>query len=138
MSVSATAIGHAPLTMTRPTPPKFRFAEFEVNIAERKLYRNGVEVELQAKGFTLLATLLRHHGNTVSRFDLANELWPGLYVQVDQGLNAAVRKVRRALGDKAYSSKYVQTIGSYGYRFIHPVEIIFHDEERDRERRSAD
>jgi DNA-binding winged helix-turn-helix (wHTH) protein len=50
-----------------------------------------------------------------------------VYVQEDQGLNAAVREVRLALGDSAYNPKYVQTIGGLGYRFIYLVEIVDED-----------
>lgn len=118
MSGAVSVIGHVPLIMTRPQPRRIRFEDFEIDLAERKLYRGGELVELQSKGFAFLAALIRRPGETVSRYDLASELWPGVYVQVDQGLNAAVRKVRRALGDDAYAPRYIQTIGSLGYRFI--------------------
>ena len=118
MSGTASVIGHVPPIMTQPRARRIRFEDFEADLVERKLYRNGVSVDLQSKGFAFLAALLQRPGETVSRYDLASELWPGVYVQVDQGLNAAVRKVRRALGDSAYAPRFVQTIGSIGYRFI--------------------
>ena len=118
MGGTASAIGHVPPIMTQPRSTRIRFEDFEADLQERRLYRNGELVELQSKGFAFLATLLQRPGETVSRYDLASELWPGVYVQVDQGLNAAVRKVRRALGDSAYAPRYIQTIGSLGYRFI--------------------
>jgi DNA-binding winged helix-turn-helix (wHTH) protein len=118
MSGTASAIGHVPPIMTQPRSRRIRFEDFEVDLVERRLYRNGQSVELQSKGFAFLAALLNRPGETVSRYDLASELWPGVYVQVDQGLNAAVRKVRRALGDNAYAPRFIQTIGSVGYRFI--------------------
>jgi DNA-binding winged helix-turn-helix (wHTH) protein len=118
MSGTASVIGHVPPIMTQPQPRRIRFEDFEVDLVERRLYRKGELVELQSKGFAFLAALIRKPGETVSRYDLASELWPGVYVQVDQGLNAAVRKVRRALGDDAYAPRFIQTIGSLGYRFI--------------------
>jgi DNA-binding winged helix-turn-helix (wHTH) protein len=118
MSGTASVIGHVPHIMTQPQPRRVRFEDFEIDLVERKLYRKGELVELQSKGFAFLAALIRRPGETVSRYDLASELWPGVYVQVDQGLNAAVRKVRRALGDDAYAPRFIQTIGSLGYRFI--------------------
>jgi DNA-binding winged helix-turn-helix (wHTH) protein len=118
MGGTASAIGHVPPIMTQPRSRRIRFEDFDVDLVERRLYRNGEPVELQSKGFAFLAALLQHPGETVSRYELASELWPGVYVQVDQGLNAAVRKVRRALGDSAYAPRYIQTIGSIGYRFI--------------------
>jgi len=104
--------------MTQPRSRRIRFEDFDVDLVERRLYRNGEPVELQSKGFAFLAALLQRPGETVSRYELASELWPGVYVQVHQGLNAAVRKVRRALGDSAYAPRFIQTIGSIGYRFI--------------------
>ncbi len=118
MSGTATVIGHVPPIMTQPRSTRVRFEDFEADFTERRLYLNGELVDLQSKGFVFLATLLQRPGETVSRYDLACELWPGVYVQIDQGLNAAVRKVRRALGDSAYAPRYIQTIGSVGYRFI--------------------
>jgi DNA-binding winged helix-turn-helix (wHTH) protein len=131
MSGTASAVGYVPQIMVRQRVSKVRFAEFVADLAERKLYRNGEVVELQSKGFAFLAALLQSPGQTVSRFQLANELWPGVYVQVDQGLNAAVRKVRRALNDDAYAPRFVQTLGSHGYRFICPVEIVHGDENQE-------
>lgn len=118
MGGTASAIGHVLPIMTQPLSRRICFDDFEVDLVERRLYRNGEPVELQLKGFAFMAALLRHPGETVSRYELASDLWPGVYVQVDQGLNAAVRKVRRALGDSAYAPQYIQTIGSIGYRFI--------------------
>ena len=127
MSGTASVLGHVPPIMTQPRSRRIRFEDFEADLIERKLYRNGVPVELQSKGFAFLAALLQHPGETVSRYDLASELWPGVYVQVDQGLNAAVRKVRRALGDSAYAPRFVQTIGSIGYRFIGRIKSSEND-----------
>jgi len=113
--------------MAPANPSKIRFSEFEANLIERKLYRNGQLVELQSKGFSFLAALLVHHGEVVSRTAIAQELWRGIFVQENQGLNSAVSKVRRALGDSALEPTYVQTIESQGYRFIHPVEFVEDD-----------
>ncbi len=51
-------------------------------------------------------------------------MWPNTHVQTNQGLNAAIRKVRLALGDSSEESRYIETLGSRGYRFIHPYEIV--------------
>ena len=124
MNGTASVIGHVPPIMTQTKPQRVRFAEYEADFSMRKLYRNGEPVELQSKGFLFLATLLQRPGETISRFELANQLWPGVYVQVDQGLNAAVRKVRRALNDDAFAPRFIQTVGSHGYRFICEVKSV--------------
>lgn len=124
MSGAASVIGHVPPIMTQVKPQRVRFADYELDFSTRRLYKNGEPVELQSKGFAFLATLVQRPGETISRFELANQLWPGVYVQVDQGLNAAVRKVRRALNDDAFAPRYVQTVGSHGYRFICEVKPV--------------
>ena len=128
MSGTASVLGHVPPIMTQPRSRRIRFEDFEADLIERKLYRNGEPVELQSKGFAFLAALLQRPGETVSRYELASELWPGVYVQVDQGLNSAVRKVRRALADSAYAPRFIQTIGSIGYRFIGRIRSAESDE----------
>jgi DNA-binding winged helix-turn-helix (wHTH) protein len=107
--------------MERPRQKKFCFGQFEADIETGELFQSGKKVHLQAKPFSLLATLLEHHGEVVTRESLSSQLWPDTFVQADQGLNAAVRKVRRALRDDAENPKYIETLGSRGYRFIHPV-----------------
>jgi DNA-binding winged helix-turn-helix (wHTH) protein len=107
--------------MERPRQKKFCFGQFEADIESGELFQSGKKVHLQAKPFSLLATLLEHHGEIVTRESLSSQLWPDTFVQADQGLNAAVRKVRRVLRDDAENPKYIETLGSRGYRFIHPV-----------------
>jgi DNA-binding winged helix-turn-helix (wHTH) protein/Flp pilus assembly protein TadD len=107
--------------MERPRQKKFCFGQFEAHIESGELFQSGKKVHLQAKPFSLLATLLEHHGEIVTRESLSSQLWPDTFVQADQGLNAAVRKVRRVLRDDAEDPKYIETLGSRGYRFIHPV-----------------
>ena len=107
--------------MERPRQKKFCFGPFEADIESGELFQRGKKVHLQAKPFSLLATLLEHHGEIVTRESLSSQLWPDTFVQADQGLNAAVRKVRRVLCDDAENPKYIETLGSRGYRFIHSV-----------------
>ncbi len=107
--------------MERPRQKKFCFGQFEADTESGELFQSGKKVHLQAKPFSLLATLLEHHGEIVTRESLSSQLWPDTFVQADQGLNAAVRKVRRVLGDDAENPKYIETLGSRGYRFIHPL-----------------
>lgn len=110
--------------MDRAHPTRLRFGPFEADLVRKELYENGELVPIQGKPFQFLAMVLRHYGDTVSREAMSHALWPDIYVQVNQGLNAAARKVRMALRDVAHKSIYIQTLGSKGYRFIHPVEVM--------------
>ncbi len=110
--------------MERLVPVRLRFAEFEADFTTGKLSRNGFPVALQAKPFSFLAALIKNPGEVITREDLASDLWPDTHVQTNQGLNAAIRKVRVALADDALSPRFIETLGSRGYRFICPVEVV--------------
>ncbi len=110
--------------MDRPRPTRFRFGAFEADIVSGELFENGKLIPLQAKPFQFLATLLRNYGEIVTREAVSHALWPDIYVQVNQGLNAAVRKVRMALHDDALRPIFIETVGSRGYRFIHATEVL--------------
>src|SRR5215468_3054263 len=67
--------------------------------------------------------LLERPGQLVTREELHERLWPGdTYVDFDHGLNAAVNKLREALGDSVETPRYVETLPRRGYRFIATVE----------------
>jgi len=101
------------------------FGLFEANLATRKLYRRGVLVHLQDKPFQILAMLLDRAGEVVTREELQARLWPGdTFVEFDEGLNTAIRKLRYALGDSSENPTFVETIPRRGYRLIAPVRVL--------------
>lgn len=110
--------------MDRARPVRFRFDNFEADLVTGELYENGERVLIQGKPFQFLAVLLESGGNVVTREAISRRLWPDTHVQVDQGLNAAARKVRLALHDNAANPKYIETLGSRGYRFIYPIQTV--------------
>lgn len=110
--------------MDTAKPIRFRFGPFEVDVTAEKIFEHGDPVPLQSKPLQFLAMLLQHQGSLVTREQMSHVLWPDIYVQVNQGLNAAARKVRIALKDEYVDPKYFETMGSCGYRFLHPVEIL--------------
>jgi len=96
-----------------------RFGLFEVDLSAGELRKNGVKIKLQDQPFRVLVTLLRHAGDVVTREELRRELWPtGTFVDFDHGLNAAVRRLRDALGDSAENPRFIETLPRHGYRFI--------------------
>jgi TolB-like protein/tetratricopeptide (TPR) repeat protein len=103
-------------------PTRLRFGEFEADLQTGELFRCGSRVPIQEKPFQILTLLLRHPGELVSRQRIFEQVWAGTYVQEDQSLNTAMRKVRLALGDSADDPQYIDTVGSRGYRFLHKVE----------------
>jgi DNA-binding winged helix-turn-helix (wHTH) protein/Tol biopolymer transport system component len=98
------------------------FGLFEANLLSGELYRNGRRVALQEKPFRILALLLKRPGEVVTREQVCKELWPeGTFVDFDEGLDTALRKLRYALGDSAQNPIFIETIPRRGYRFIAPV-----------------
>jgi Tol biopolymer transport system component/DNA-binding winged helix-turn-helix (wHTH) protein len=99
-----------------------RFGVFEVDLRAGELRRGGLKVKLQEQPFQVLALLLERPGEVVSREELRNRLWPAdMFVDFDHSLNAAIKRLRDALGDVAENPRFVETVARRGYRFVAPV-----------------
>jgi TolB-like protein/DNA-binding winged helix-turn-helix (wHTH) protein/Flp pilus assembly protein TadD len=110
-----------------PTPPASdmaRFGDFVVDLRTGELSKNGVKVRVPVQPFQVLTLLLQRPGEMVTREELRDKLWPGnTFVDFDDGLNTAVRKLRQILGDSPEHSKYIETLPRRGYRLIPRVEV---------------
>jgi len=96
-----------------------RFGVYEADLRARELRKRGLRIRLPEQPFQLLAILLEHSDEVVTREDLQKRLWPdGTFVDFEQGLNAAVKRLREALGDTAETPHYIETLPRRGYRFI--------------------
>jgi TolB-like protein/DNA-binding winged helix-turn-helix (wHTH) protein len=110
---------------TSPLADIFQFDVFQLDLNEGELRKAGVKVKLQDQPFRVLAVLVERAGHVVSRDELRQRVWSGnVYVDFDQGLNNAVKKVREALGDAADSPRLIETVTRHGYRFITPVSVV--------------
>src|SRR5579864_2287423 len=111
--------------MTGATPPAhrlLRFGQFEFDLRSGELHKQGRKVRLEGQPVQVLIKLLEHPGELVTRETLRNELWPAdTFVNFEQSLNAAVKRLRQALGDSPDNSRFVETLARRGYRFIAPV-----------------
>ena len=86
--------------------------------------KHGLRIRLQEQPFQVLAMLLEHPGELVTREELQKKLWAAdTFVDFDHGLNKAINKIREALGDSAESPRYVETIARRGYRFLAEVKV---------------
>lgn len=102
-----------------------QFGVFELDLRAGELRRGGIKVKLQEQPFQILAELLERPGQVVTRDELRNRLWPAdTYVDFDHSLNAAVRRLRDALGDSAENPTFVETVARRGYRFLAPVNGV--------------
>lgn len=109
----------------RAAARRYRFGAFEADGATGELRRQGVRVRIHAQPFQVLMMLVERPGQVVTREEISRELWPdGTFVDYEHGVNSAVNRVREALGDKANSPRFVETLARKGYRFVAPVERI--------------
>jgi DNA-binding winged helix-turn-helix (wHTH) protein/tetratricopeptide (TPR) repeat protein len=100
----------------------YRFGPFQLDTGNTTLTRNGNQLKLQDLPYRLLVILVEKPGEIVSREEVRRRLWPqNTFVEFDNSLGVAVRKIRDALGDNADAPCYVETVPRRGYRFLAPV-----------------
>ena len=104
--------------------PVLRFGEFTLDKDRYQLQRRGFEVRLENLPLRLLMLLVDRRGQIVSRREIEEELWGrDVFVDIEQGINTAIRKIRQALRDRPEKPRYLQTVVGKGYRFI-AVEVV--------------
>src|SRR6266567_8326787 len=104
---------------------KLTFGPFEFDPASEELRKHGYKVKLPSQPARVLDALVERPGELVAREDLRNRLWPGATAgDFEHGLNAAVNKLRQALGDGANQPRYVETLPGLGYRFVAPINPV--------------
>jgi Tol biopolymer transport system component/DNA-binding winged helix-turn-helix (wHTH) protein len=102
-----------------------RFGSFELDLRTRELRKHGLKVKLQDQPLQVLTILLEHAGEVVTREELQQRLWStDTFVDFEHSLNAAVKKLRQALGDSADNPRFVETLARRGYRFLAPVSGV--------------
>jgi eukaryotic-like serine/threonine-protein kinase len=104
------------------------FGAFEVDLKSAELRKHGIRIKLQEQPFQILAFLMEHAGDVVTRDELRQKLWAEhTFVDFDRSLNKAMTKLRSALGDSAESPRYIETVPRHGYRFL--AEVHAHRDE---------
>lgn len=106
----------------QPLRAPIRFGVFELDAESGELRKQGLKVKLQEQPFQILQILLEHPGKVVTREELQQRIWPAdTFVDFDQGLYNATKRLREALGDSADTPRYIETLSRRGYRFIAPL-----------------
>jgi TolB-like protein len=101
------------------TPNPLRVGTFELDVRSRELRDGSTRVRLQEQPFEILRLMLERPGDVVTRDELRRRLWAeGTFVDFEHSLNAAIKRLRMALGDDADQPKFVETVPRRGYRFI--------------------
>ena len=101
-----------------------RFGVFELDLRARELRKNGLSTGLPEQSVKILALLLEQRGDVVLREEIRKKLWPNdTAVEFDHGINAAIKRLRQALGDSADNPCFIETLARRGYRWIARMEI---------------
>ncbi len=103
---------------------RYRFGPFELDPSQGRLSRSGSRVKLQDLPLRLLVLLVERSGQIVTREEVRQRLWTeDTFVEFDNSLGVAVRKLREALRDDADAPRFVETVPRRGYRFVAPVTV---------------
>ena len=105
-----------------------RFGAFEVDFRAGEILKHGRRIRLQNQPLQILAMLLEHPGDVVTREELRLKLWPSdTFVDFDHGLNNAINRLREVLGDSAENPRFIETLPRRGYRFVAAIENVAGD-----------
>src|SRR5579862_9543800 len=108
-----------------PPPRVLRFGVFEIDVRSGELRKQGYRIRIEGQPLQILICLLENPGELVTREELHRRLWPAdTYVNFEHGLNAAVKRLRRALDDSADNPRFVETLPRRCYRFLAPIQIV--------------
>lgn len=106
-------------------PSGFRFGPYEVDRTSGQVRKHGMRIRLSGQPLEVLYLLLERAGDTVTREELKQRLWPSdVFVHFETSLNTAVKKLRQSLNDSREAARYIETQSGRGYRFVAPVERI--------------
>ena len=110
---------------------RFRFGDFELDVAAFTLRREGTPVRLEKIPMEVLVLLVEHAGTLVARDSIHAALWGSdVFLDRDAAINTAMRKIRKALGEDADRPRFVETVVGKGYRFVGPIVRETMDAER--------
>ena len=105
-----------------PRPVRFGRV-FELDFRAYELRRSGRALKLERIPMELLLVLVERRGELVTREQIVERVWgPEVFVDVDNSVNTAIRKLRLVLRDDPEKPRFIQTVTGKGYRFIAPVE----------------
>src|SRR5947208_12975604 len=100
----------------------FQFGVFELDLQAGELRKRGIRIKIQEQPLQILGLLIECPGEVATREQIQRKLWRGdTFVDFDNAINGAVRRMRDALGDNSENPRFVETVARHGYRFIAPV-----------------
>jgi TolB-like protein/cytochrome c-type biogenesis protein CcmH/NrfG len=108
-----------------PARETLRFGRFVLDVSAYELRRNGRRVRLERQPMDLLILLVTRRGELIPRDEIITRLWSkDVFIDVETGVNTAIRKIRQALNDSPEAAAFIETVTGKGYRFVAQVEVI--------------
>lgn len=102
----------------------YQFGQFDLDLRSYELKRDGQPLRLEKIPMELLILLVEHHGELVTRDQIIEKLWgKQVFLDTEQGINTAIRKVRQVLGDDSENPQFLETVVGKGYRFVGNVTV---------------
>jgi Tol biopolymer transport system component/DNA-binding winged helix-turn-helix (wHTH) protein len=101
----------------------FEFGDFRLDPARGGLYRDGAHIPLTPKALALLLFLVENRDRVLTKEELLKAVWPDTFVE-EGNLAFTIHHVRKALGEKNGSARFVETLPRQGYRFVAPVREV--------------
>src|SRR5713101_7790970 len=96
----------------------------EVDRRAGEIRKEGLKISLPEQLFRLLVLLMDHTGEVVTREEIRNNLWSDSFVNFDDSINSAIKRLRQCLDDSAENPRFIETLPGHGYRFTPPAEQI--------------
>lgn len=124
----ATRDAASALPTPRPHAPphamtdSYRFDAWHLDATDRRLTRDGVAVEVNARYLDALVLLVRENGRLVTKDRFLEDVWRGVPV-TDEALTQCIRTLRRTLGDDASRPRFIETVPKHGYRFVAAIAV---------------
>lgn len=108
--------------MSETNRQSYRFDEYELDLAKRRLLRSGEVVPLKPKAFDLLAVLVENNGKLLSKDDIFQLVWGDQFVE-ETNLSVSISAIRKALGETASEPKYITNVSGRGYYFTGDLNV---------------
>lgn len=103
----------------------YEFGDFRLDLVVRQLFHKGKPVQLSSRTFDILKILAQNRGQVVMKEELIRRVWPDRFIE-ENNLTVRMSALRKALGESV-ENRFIETVPTYGYRFVARVSEIFHE-----------
>jgi DNA-binding winged helix-turn-helix (wHTH) protein len=104
---------------------RYIFDDYVLDTQRYELLYAETRIHLRPKVFQVLVYLLAHHDRVVPKDELLEHVWPNQFIG-DATLNSCIKAVRKALGDRGRTPRFLHTLHGRGYRFVAAVVVQEH------------